>query len=336
MKRTILYGIGEYYKQHKSFLPDDIKVIAYGDSNKEKSTLYTGQLLDGKPVLVPAEIVNTEFDYLFICTDFPTSHAIYQHLQKFDIPGSKIKFLNRLHTVKAGWEYIIEDDYSIISSIGKIKIREKKRTDFDIVSEIFVHNCYDINTLDETVIVIDMGMNIGGATLFYAQKDNVEKVYGFEPFPDTYQQAIDNFLLNKEEIRNKIHPFCVAASNWEGSREIAVNVEESGWRNIFSCDKEKQRVTIYSRRASDIVEEIVRENPGKRILLKVDTEGSEFDIFDSIGKTSLLEKIDAIAMEYHRDPEVILDLLKRNYFKYVMSGKIDFGMIYAFRMDRKS
>lgn len=56
MHSTILYGIGEYYRGHKDLLPKDVEIVAYGDSDEKKATSYTGNLLEGKPVLTPQEI----------------------------------------------------------------------------------------------------------------------------------------------------------------------------------------------------------------------------------------------------------------------------------------
>lgn len=135
MKKVILYGIGRYYEAHKHLLPQDIEVMAYGDSNEWKATSRTGRSLEGKPVLLPEEIEREDFDFLFICTDFGAGNEIFFHLRKFDIPGSRIRFLNRIHCVKEGWEYIVQKDKSILSTIGKVRIRERERTDFDVVTE---------------------------------------------------------------------------------------------------------------------------------------------------------------------------------------------------------
>ena len=335
MERVILYGIGEYYKNHKHLLPKDMEVIAFGDSAEEKATSHTGRFMDGRPILSPAEIEKEAFDSLYICPDFHAGNRIYHYLQQFDIPVGKIRFLNRINTVKEGWEYAIQEDKSIVSSIGQIKIRERMLADFDNVAEVFAENCYNVDITEKGTIVIDMGMNIGAATLFFAGNDLVEKVYSFEPFPDTYQQAIDNFALNTDKIRDKIHPFHLAVLDWEGDKEVSVDTEQTGWRNIFSHNESKQMVTIHCRQAKDVVKEIVEENPGKKVILKVDTEGSEFAIFDSLGQTELLNQIDTIVMEYHNDPEPIISLLKKYHFRYSMNGNLNIGTICAFHMDGK-
>ena len=77
-------------------------------------------------------------------------------------------------------------------------------------------------------------MNIGAVSLYFASKEWVSKVYGFEPFPDTFQQALDNFELNDIHIKRKLYPMNVALSDKEEDIEVAVNSENTGWRSIMS------------------------------------------------------------------------------------------------------
>lgn len=43
-------------------------------------------------------------------------------------------------------------------------------------------------------IVIDIGANIGLASLFFAARKNVIKVIGYEPLRSTYQKALHNIF----------------------------------------------------------------------------------------------------------------------------------------------
>ena len=56
MKKVILYGIGKYYQKHSNEIPQEIEIVAYGDSNEEKTTSKSGNLLNGKRILSPKEI----------------------------------------------------------------------------------------------------------------------------------------------------------------------------------------------------------------------------------------------------------------------------------------
>lgn len=255
---------------------------------------------------------------------------------KFNIAHEKIRFLYRIDAVDGGWEYKIQKDGSIISSFGQVKIRERTYSDFEVVEEVFAENGYNVNLTNSGIIVIDMWMNIGGASLYFAGNSKVEKVYGFEPFPDTFQQALDNIALNEDFIRNKIHPFNIALSDREETREVALDDTcQTGWRDIFSHDtNDKKMVTIHCHEASHIVQGIIEKNPERRVIIKCDTEGSEFAIFDSLSQTDLLEQIDAVVMEYHNEPNKIISLFSKYHYTYVINGRRKFGKIYAFRNHR--
>ncbi len=333
--KAILYGIGNYYKTHRHILPKDIEVIAFGDSSEEKSTALSGKTFDGKPVLCPKEIEKMAFDLIYICTDFPVSRIIFETLCSYKIPMEKIRLLCReegLLSIKGdhlSWNYIVNTDNTILSNIGEISILEKGGTDTDVVVEVFGYGVYRIDIPPET-IVIDAGMNIGAATLFFAGNDNVERVYGFEPFPDTYKQAEENIAINKDEIRNKILIFNEALFDKNTLMNVAVSTDNTAWRGIDVVGMDQgNSVEIKCRDSAEVIREIIDENPGKHFVFKLDVEGSELSIFKSIDKSGLFSEIDCICMEYHNIPSVLLEILHRYNFVCYTSGRHDIGTIIA-------
>lgn len=328
--KIIVYGIGNYYKGHEYLLPKDAEIIAYGDGAIEKATSHTGELFRGLKVLLPTEIKDMEYDYLYISTDCGWAILIYEELQELGFPLEKIRFLYRLNSWR-NWDNRIDSEGVMVSDIGGIKIREKNRNDYGVLIEIFERTCYDIDILEKNTVVIDIGMNIGAATLFFAANPNVERVYGFEPFPDTYESALQNIALNDEVIRNKITTFNCALADFDGERDIAVVSETSGWRtteiNVVEKASDKRRIKIKYCDAEKVLKGIMAENSQKHIVIKIDTEGSEFPIFRSF--KNLLRRFDAIVMEYHRDPKELLSMLRENGYRCITAGVKAIGMIYA-------
>src|SRR6185312_6672086 len=43
---------------------------------------------------------------------------------------------------------------------------------------------------EKKIALIDIGMNVGITSLFYASKPNVEKVFSFEPFVPTFNMTV--------------------------------------------------------------------------------------------------------------------------------------------------
>ena len=85
--------------------------------------------------------------------------------------------------------------------------------------------------------------------------------------------------------------------------------------------------------AKEVLENILSENEGRYVILKIDTEGSEFPIFDSIKNTDILSRIDCIVMEYHRNPAELVDILKHSGYRYHIMGQAPIGYICAFKGD---
>lgn len=66
-----------------------------------------------------------------------------------------------------------------------------------IFYEIYYNEEYNINCPTNS-IVIDIGLNVGMATLFFANKEFVSKVYAFEPDKNVYEKALYNIGLNEK------------------------------------------------------------------------------------------------------------------------------------------
>lgn len=79
-----------------------------------------------------------------------------------------------------------------------------------ILHEIFVGGIYNIIT-PKPVVVLDIGMNTGFASLYFSIQPCVLSVVGYEPFVKTYEQAKENFSLNPEIAKKLSHTTLVLA-----------------------------------------------------------------------------------------------------------------------------
>ena len=334
MKRAIVYGFGSFYNNRKYLLPQDMEIVAFCVSEKEKATSHTGQYLDGKQIIYPNEIGKFDYDILAICTDVQNADEIFNTLKSSDVDPTKILLLYRElplvdipNTQK--WEYVVNKDLTIESRIGDVLAVERGGTDFMTLSEIYYQNCYHISLKSNTVVV-DMGMNVGFAALFFASHDEVENVYGFEPFPDTYKRACDNIGMNPDSICKKIHTSNIALADIDMTKKVSVITNHMGWRGINDKRIGAPEVEINCRRADKVLHEIIQKHEGKHFVLKIDTEGSEFPIFDVMDESCIFKYIDTIVMEYHDNPQPLIKRLNENGFVYYMNGTVLGGMLYAF------
>lgn len=329
MKKAIIYGTGAYYGQNKEKLPKDIEIVAYADSNPNNATSHNGNLFRGLPMLLPEEFETVIYDVVYICTDYAAGNIIFQRLSSAGIGSDRIFFLNRIDA-SVNWKYTAaEDQKGYLSTVEGITIRERYLTDFDIVNEVLINNSYGFEILDSDCIVIDIGMNVAIASLYFAKMSNVRKVYGYEAFPDTYEQAVANIALNPQEIRNKIVAENFALSDENGKMTVAVSAEETGWRNIFTKDESKRQVEIECRDAGEVVKNIIDKH-NEKVVLKIDTEGAEFSIFTALDRAGCFERIDVIMMEYHGDSGKLISVLKKYGYKIFVQGKRTVcGLIHA-------
>lgn len=189
---------------------------------------------------------------------------------------------------------------------------------FYTIKEVIGFNGYSIPQLydfDEFV-VFDVGMNRAYASLWFANFDNCKSVYGFEIDPETYNKALSNINLNPH-ISSKIKPYNFGWSDENGEVDLyyvdgcdGVNTMISEVVNLQSelrdTDKRKTK-KVQVKKASEILSKIIEEdNITSNIVLKMDTEGAEYQIFEDLIETDLFSKIDVIMGEGH--------IFKRKHF----------------------
>jgi FkbM family methyltransferase len=190
-------------------------------------------------------------------------------------------------------------DEGAIVEISGVRLDVQHRDDLHVMTEIFLNNEYGFAN-DGRNCVIDIGMNVAVASLFFASLPNVECVHGFEPFPMPYNRAMRNIALNPA-LAPKItaHPFALGGQTetvnvqYDGSSPIGVSVRGSGIGDL---------VSINIRDAADVLLPILAEAEREHqiTVLKMDCEGSEFPIIERLFERGLLPKIGVAMIEWHK------------------------------------
>jgi hypothetical protein len=65
-------------------------------------------------------------------------------------------------------------------------------------------------------------------------------------------------------------------------------------------DKDYEKETLSLKVASSIIKPILKKHKRNKIILKIDTEGSEYAIMRDLKEHNLLNKIDCIMLEWHK------------------------------------
>ena len=204
-----------------------------------------------------------------------------------------------------------------------------------MLSEIFLDHGYDI-TLPRKSIVLDIGMNNADSSLYFASKKNIDFVWGYEPFISTFEAARKNLDLNPD-LATIIEPYNFGLSDRKAELECDYSAENTAGVGISGILGAKSNIVKEKIKIKPVAHEVVRARrdfPNHSVVLKIDTEGSEFEIIESLNKEKLLDQIDVILLEWHeKSPQLIIEALLESGF--VIFNKNNFnshvGMLYAFR-----
>ena len=205
------------------------------------------------------------------------------------------------------------------------------------IEEIIVNKTYSLFGREEAV-VIDIGMNRGVASLYFAAQKNIRRVYAFEPFMPTLELAKKNLSLNPE-LSKKIQTFACGLGKAGTTLVIpySVNASDSmSTTHAVSVKKNVRQETVSVKDAAEVLAPLFHEHRHCRIWLKCDCEGAEFDILRRLDEKKLTDKIDAVLMEYHfQSPDDLVSILTENGFAvHIRQGSNDpiVGYLYAVKM----
>lgn len=210
------------------------------------------------------------------------------------------------------------------------------------ILEVIAYDSYSVPQLYEfdDFVVFDIGMNRGYSSLRFAEFDNCSMVYGFEIDDVTYDKAVYHKKLNPQLAdKLKLHNFGI--SNKNSKEELyflkgadTLSTLEPDFVDIeFQLKAAKDKVEtklVEVRRASEVIEHIIeRDNIKSKIVLKIDTEGSEYKIIDDLIQSNTINEVDLILGEGHKfcDEDIGLKLENAG-FKLIK--RTDFDIVYNF------
>jgi len=228
------------------------------------------------------------------------------------------------------------DADEMIAQVGNIRTVIRTAGDLLVLDEVFGRQFYDLS-MTAPVAVWDVGMNVGAASLYFAQKPFVIGVVGYEPFRPTWSEAMENLRLNPalaakitalnrgigETSGEKLLPYAPVLKG-----VLGLDGALFGINNVVTT---QERVQI--RAAADAVDELRQQFPNTKLVAKLDCEGAEYQILSSLANSGRLSYFNAIMAEWHlKGPEPLKNILEREGFESVSFAFEDhrFGMLYAF------
>lgn len=237
-----------------------------------------------------------------------------------------------------GVSFEVEDNYLVARFLANghtIRLIIHSANDLGLIDLVFVHRNYNFIPT-HPVDVIDIGMNIGDTSLFFASNPFTHKVYGYELCEPTYKVALKNFSINPE-FRSKIQPHCYGLGTKTEKVEIIFHNDYLGANGVFEVAGKhlfRSRGEKLICEVRNVADEIMQINTTLPLLLKVDVEGNEYDIIRELDRRQILSNIQFLMLEYHFGIQDLIEILLRNGFAVheIFSSKneyINLGMIYA-------
>lgn len=229
-----------------------------------------------------------------------------------------------------------EGGKTILLDTGEVKLWLDSADVTRIAEEVFGLQEYGIRISKES-IVIDVGMNVATTALYFAKEPAVKRVVGFEPSLSTIERAERNFAINPD-IAKKIEVRRYALGDKNGK---AVQVVCPGWtgsnkivQGAASEAQDPNHLLVEIRDAETEFQSLLAETTDdEQIILKVDCEGSEREIFRRLSANTL-SRIDVILLEWHSLDILseITETLEKSAFRVLARRREkSIGILYAFR-----
>lgn len=175
------------------------------------------------------------------------------------------------------------------------------------VANIFLEDVYRILPVNGKV-VLDVGANIGDSSIYFALR-GASKVIGIEPFPDNYEMARKNIVLNN--FSGRISVMLAGCSANSGYINITEDLE-SGIASPTYDDNYKPGTNVPSLTLESILKEYDIQN-GETIL-KMDCEGCEYDTILS-ASDAILRQFSHMLIEYHAGYKDLKERLEKSSFE---------------------
>ncbi len=172
--------------------------------------------------------------------------------------------------------------------------------------EVVVNDSYRMRRLIAEIgpkpVIVDVGANAGFFSVQAAELVTGAEIHSYEPLPGNFRALEQNRSLNPR-LAPRVHPHeCAVTGGPAGPLTIytRVGATESGLASRYAewTTGEKESVTVPTVTLSAIVSSL---EPKTVDLLKVDCEGSEYDILFNTPR-AILRRIKRIVMEVHTRP----------------------------------
>ncbi len=204
--------------------------------------------------------------------------------------------------------------------------------DFNVINDIFVFKIYDkyFKKITNCNNIIDIGSNVGAFSVLCGLKYPNAKIYCYEPMKQSSEICRTNSLINN--LIDRIFVYDLGVAGKPGMRKLTLYNGEHEKNSLYNIWNDKKNNT-QDIKVITLAEIIKNNNIHSCDLVKMDCEGAEFEIMESLTKETL-SKIRCFIIEYHfGDSDSMIKKLKDNGFNVEVESNADkTGMIFASRI----
>ena len=188
--------------------------------------------------------------------------------------------------------------------------------EFVINEHAFIHEYQNIVDVEVGDVVVDVGFNYGLYSLM-ALKKGAKEIWGFEPNLRIYSNLKKYF-----PDQDRVHIFNFAVWDRNSLMTFYDDIGHLG-SGIYETLPKESILDSYEVRTINLYDFLIYHNVLHIDLLKIDCEGTEYDIIECI-PTDYLKNVKKIHIEYHMNVDGIK--LKRMLTKLENCGfEINFG-----------
>jgi FkbM family methyltransferase len=213
-----------------------------------------------------------DYTFLFKVKDIPIYEKLYFIFLKYTLfLKDKILGINKIQSVPVfGKNFYYSDIYGLAS-----------------IQRVYCESYHLKKYIKENSIVIDVGAHIGQFCFFCHHYLKAKRIVSIEPIAECFELLKLN-SFNPEDCKN------YAISKDEGIVTIYVPASSSQESSYIKSDKKKYKksFSVTAKRLDDVMDELDIKGCD---LLKIDTEGSEYDVL--LSAQNLLDKTDLVIVE---------------------------------------